>query len=115
MTTGSSSWIIQKRRLALYARDGWRCVYCQKRAKLTLDHLKPRSLGGSNKNQNLVTACHKCNSLRGNIPWWEFANSDAQKRITKYHRRGMKRRMKLAGQLLNAMSWSEIMYFISNQ
>jgi 5-methylcytosine-specific restriction endonuclease McrA len=34
--------------------------------KLTLDHLMPRSLGGSNSLENLRLACRPCNSSRGN-------------------------------------------------
>ena len=34
-------------RRALFARDGWRCVYCGTTAgRLTLDHAIPRSRGG---------------------------------------------------------------------
>ena len=34
-------------RRALFARDGWRCVYCgTSRGRLTLDHVVPRSRGG---------------------------------------------------------------------
>lgn len=57
-------------RIALYCRDGLACCYCgsgiEEGTKLTLDHLKPHSLGGSNAPENLITACHKCNSSRGN-------------------------------------------------
>lgn len=64
------NWISQKKRLAIYLRDGLACCYCgdtiEDRIKLTLDHLKPHSKGGSNKETNLVTCCAKCNSSRGN-------------------------------------------------
>ena len=34
-------------RRALFARDGWRCVYCgTSGGRLTLDHVVPRSRGG---------------------------------------------------------------------
>ena len=34
-------------RRALFARDGWRCVYCgTSGGRLTLDHVVPRSKGG---------------------------------------------------------------------
>lgn len=115
MSTGSSSWITQKRRLAIYARDDFQCVYCQTKVDFTLDHLKPRSKGGSNKDNNLVTCCHACNSSRGNKPWWEFADDAARVRITKYRRRGMKRRKKLAGRILNNLTWTEVMFFVSSQ
>ncbi|MGH3062220.1 MAG: HNH endonuclease, partial [Gaiellaceae bacterium] len=33
-------------RKALFARDGYRCVYCGTAGRLTLDHVVPRSRGG---------------------------------------------------------------------
>ncbi|MEI6428752.1 MAG: HNH endonuclease [Pseudanabaena sp. ELA607] len=33
--------------------------------ELTLDHLMPKSKGGSNNPENLRLACRKCNSSRG--------------------------------------------------
>src|SRR5439155_15149119 len=44
-------------RRALFARDGWRCVYCGTTAgRLTLDHVIPRSRGGESIWENVVTA-----------------------------------------------------------
>ncbi len=34
--------------------------------KLTIDHLKPKSKGGSNSLENLRLACFNCNNSRGN-------------------------------------------------
>jgi len=65
-----SGWITRKRRLAIYLRDGFRCVYCQadltqaNPREVTLDHVKPRCNGGSHKAKNLITACLSCNSAR---------------------------------------------------
>lgn len=72
--TQGMNWISQHKRLAIYLRDGLACAYCGKSAnvKLTLDHLLPYSLGGSNKETNLVTCCLNCNSARGNRPVKEF-------------------------------------------
>jgi 5-methylcytosine-specific restriction endonuclease McrA len=62
------NWISQHKRLAIYARDGFACCYCghavEDGAQLTLDHVKPHVDGGTNHESNLVTACHKCNSVR---------------------------------------------------
>jgi len=33
--------------------------------ELTLDHVIPRSKGGPDSWENLVTACHKCNGRKG--------------------------------------------------
>lgn len=63
------NWIRQEKRLAIYLRDGLACVWCgatvEGGAVLSLDHLKPHSKGGSNGEQNLVTACKRCNDSRG--------------------------------------------------
>ena len=73
------NWITQKKRLAIYLRDGLACAYCgatiEDGIKLTLDHLKPHSKGGDNKESNLVTCCSKCNSSRGNRSVRSFCKS----------------------------------------
>ena len=54
-------------RKALFARDGWRCVYCGTTGgRLTLDHVVPRSKGGRTVWANVVTACAACNLVKGN-------------------------------------------------
>ena len=47
----------------VFLRDNYECVYCgeSNRKKLTLDHVHPRSKGGGDSWDNLVTACSKCN------------------------------------------------------
>ena len=53
-------------RRALFARDGWKCVYCGTTAgRLTLDHIIPRSKGGESIWENVVTACAPCNLRKG--------------------------------------------------
>jgi 5-methylcytosine-specific restriction endonuclease McrA len=54
-------------RRALFARDGWRCVYCgTSGGRLTLDHVVPRSRGGDSVWENVVTSCATCNHKKGN-------------------------------------------------
>jgi 5-methylcytosine-specific restriction endonuclease McrA len=58
-------WIAKKRRLSLYERDQYKCRYCGKDLKndsgnLSLDHVVPKSKGGKNNDDNLVTACAMC-------------------------------------------------------
>jgi hypothetical protein len=85
-------WIRTAKRLAIYERDNWECAYCgqgprDKRSHklaqvvLTLDHLTPKSQGGTNGAENLVTACRSCNSSRQDKPWREFAPGGAIERI----------------------------------
>ena len=70
MNTHGMNWIRQERRLAIYIRDGFTCVYCTRDLRdvapgeLTLDHLMPRERGGGNESTNLVTACRACNSSK---------------------------------------------------
>jgi 5-methylcytosine-specific restriction endonuclease McrA len=53
-------------RYNIFKRDGNQCVYCGNRERLTLDHVVPRSLGGRDSWDNLVTACQACNAEKGN-------------------------------------------------
>jgi len=49
----------------VFKRDGFQCQYCGTQKELTLDHLIPKAKGGKTTWSNLVTACKKCNSLKG--------------------------------------------------
>lgn len=43
-----------------------RCAYCQStKVPLEIDHVQPRSKGGSDRVSNLVIACHACNQAKG--------------------------------------------------
>ena len=58
-------------RAALLHRDGNKCIYCNqsgKRQRLELDHVVPRSNGGTDRYDNLVAACRPCNQKRDNQP-----------------------------------------------
>ena len=47
-------------------RDDYRCQYCAKQtAPLTLDHIVPKNKGGKDSWENLVAACSKCNTRKG--------------------------------------------------
>lgn len=52
----------------IYVRDRFRCQYCGTapgREQLTIDHVVPRSKGGRSTWNNVVVACVRCNSLKG--------------------------------------------------
>lgn len=51
-------------RRGVFARDGGRCVYCGAPAT-SLDHVIPRSRGGSHEWENVVSACRRCNHVKG--------------------------------------------------
>lgn len=73
-------------------RDGRVCQYCGQeigpRSKLTVDHIQPRSCGGTDELANLIVACATCNSRKGTSTghrcecgrWtWEGVTGPAQK------------------------------------
>ena len=43
-----------------------------------LDHLRPRSRGGSNRISNLVLSCHDCNLAKGNLTAAEFGHPEVE-------------------------------------
>ncbi len=51
-------------------RDGRLCFYCRRVFELefmTLDHLVPKTRGGSNHISNLVLSCSPCNYKKGHV------------------------------------------------
>jgi 5-methylcytosine-specific restriction endonuclease McrA len=60
----------------VFERDGFRCVYCghdgstfEGWAFLQVDHWKPRSKGGTDDLENLVTSCSSCNFMKSDREW----------------------------------------------
>lgn len=51
----------------IFKRDGHTCQYCGSGKDLTLDHVMPRSRGGSSNWDNLATACKSCNNRKGDM------------------------------------------------
>jgi 5-methylcytosine-specific restriction endonuclease McrA len=51
-------------RRAVLERDRHACVYCGHRAD-TIDHVRPRSRGGTHVWTNVVAACARCNHRKG--------------------------------------------------
>ncbi len=47
-------------------RDRNKCQYCGVGKNLTIDHVMPKSRGGKDTWENLVTACDECNVRKGN-------------------------------------------------
>ncbi|GIW40501.1 MAG: restriction endonuclease [Candidatus Binatia bacterium] len=55
-------------RFNIFARDRNTCQYCGKRfprSELNLDHVIPRSQGGTSRWENVVCSCHRCNRRKG--------------------------------------------------
>jgi 5-methylcytosine-specific restriction endonuclease McrA len=58
---------LQPTRSNILLRDDETCQYCGKRSRdLTLDHIIPRSRGGTSNWENLVACCKSCNGKKGN-------------------------------------------------
>jgi 5-methylcytosine-specific restriction endonuclease McrA len=61
-----------------YLLEKWhrRCAYCGKRGvPLQIEHIVPRSRGGTNRVPNLTLACEPCNTRKGNRPVEDFLKS----------------------------------------
>lgn len=64
-------------RYEIMRRDGFVCQYCfAARVPLTVDHIVPRSLGGSDHPTNLVAACIPCNAGKSSsLPGGSFVDN----------------------------------------
>lgn len=76
-------------RIAIHAKFGGRCAYCGVEITLTgmqIDHIQPRSLGGSNQHDNLNPACRACNNFKNVWSLEAFRRnlSDQVERCRKY-------------------------------
>ena len=77
----------------IYVSNSGECFYCGRKfttpndPELTIDHVIPKSLGGSNDDGNLVPCCIKCNQEKNSylpsewIKRIEFKIKDVQKKI----------------------------------
>lgn len=66
----------------LAVRDGNHCHYCGTvepgaLKKFTLDHIIPRSQGGTRIQENLVLSCYRCNHKRRDRPYLDYARDKA--------------------------------------
>ncbi|CAM8964746.1 unnamed protein product [Rhodiola kirilowii] len=52
-------------RKSILYRDNYTCQYCSSHENLTIDHVLPIARGGVWKWENLVAACSRCNSRKG--------------------------------------------------
>lgn len=57
---------VELSRKNIFRRDAHTCQYCGNKHDLTLDHILPKSRGGPDTWENLVTACKSCNNIKGN-------------------------------------------------
>jgi 5-methylcytosine-specific restriction endonuclease McrA len=100
-------WIRREKRLALYIRDEFHCVYCGRNLHdanpqdITLDHLQARAAGGGNGEGNLVTACRSCNCARQDTVLHRWITDAAHRaRIRAQARKSIARHLVLARDLI---------------
>ena len=69
-----------------YLLEKWsrKCAYCGKKGMpLEIEHIVPKSRGGSDRISNLTIACHKCNQEKGNQTAEEFGRPKIQSKAEK--------------------------------
>src|SRR5690554_2808708 len=72
----------------LLEKWGRECAYCgEQNTPLEVEHIHPKSKGGSNRISNLTLACTPCNQSKGNLPLQVFFQQD----------KGLKKRLKKNG------------------
>lgn len=63
------------KRALIQSKFGNRCAYCGKELDynaVTLDHVIPKSKGGTREESNLYPACQKCNGLKRDLSLDDF-------------------------------------------
>ena len=60
------------------------CVYCGiQKVRFEIDHIVPKSRGGTNRVTNLALSCSPCNLKKGSRTADEFGHPDVQKQANK--------------------------------
>lgn len=74
------------RKFQLIRRQNSQCLYCGETlgspSQIELDHIVPRSGGGSNRQANLAAVCVPCNQEKGKDPFSVFAESGRNPRVS---------------------------------
>lgn len=88
-----------------YLLDKWqrKCSYCgRKDIPLEIEHIVPKSRGGSNRVTNLCLACHECNQKKGNKTAAGFGYPKLQQKANKSLR---------AAAFMNTVRWEVVKHF----
>lgn len=68
----------------LLEKWGRKCAYCDKTdVPLEVEHIVPRTRGGSDRVSNLALACHECNQKKGSLTAKEFGYPNIQRHSLK--------------------------------
>lgn len=65
----------------IFKKWKYQCAFCGKKGGanntvLSIDHIVPVSHGGTDDQDNLISACRKCNKRKGSKPIEEFAGAE---------------------------------------
>lgn len=86
LQTGKIHWSTSIREYLNEHENPQLCIFCGNNAKLTLEHILPRSRGGEDIPDNAVMVCQPCNSSKGDkrlYEWKGLENKDKHHRIAK--------------------------------
>jgi len=73
------------------------CIYCGAKTDLTLDHILPKTRGGSDLPDNAVWVCKKCNSSKSDSRLYEWFGLESRRNIPQSKRWIEKSLKKLKG------------------
>ena len=89
----TSSEARRKWRQSIKEKWDYQCAYCGSEENLTLDHITPRSKGGSDRVTNVLCACRECNKSKGHQMWsdWylnqEFFTTERLSKIVEWQKK----------------------------
>lgn len=76
-------------RFEIFKRDSFACAYCGRTppsVTLQVDHIHPVSKGGTDDEENLITACFECNNGKSNIELGQTSITTITKEKLQLHR-----------------------------
>ena len=80
-------------RMKLVVSDGRQCAYCGvEEVPLEIDHVIPKSRGGTNRLQNLALSCKECNLAKANKLPHEIEDNDLRERVIRVRRQANSRK-----------------------
>ena len=93
----------------LLEKHGRKCFYCEKSvSKFEVEHMLPKSRGGSNRIDNLTLSCHDCNQKKDTLTAEEFIKQTlpAKKAAAKLKQLSSEKRLFKYMTYMNATRWA---------
>ena len=111
-----SQWVYLRTRLA--ESQNWKCCFCGcymlethgKKNSVTVEHVTPKSQGGSDDPENLAASCYNCNNLRGIRDVKKFRPSNPNDKSKAQHRL----EVKISGYVKKAKKFAEIDFKVND-